>query len=188
MFPLPISFSFKTKKAFSTAEVLLAMFVLSVGLITVLALVSKSLRSSLASRDMIIAVELAQEGVELIRNVRDNDFAAGNNGFSGFSSNKYCYRDFNDTLVGLDCDPVMGSPSRYYLQYRNGLYEHVSPPSAERFSRFIYVDYNSSRNDALVRSFVYWGEASPPPATGDPASCLPVDSCVFTELYLTSWK
>lgn len=189
----------KTKKAFSTGEVLLAMFILSIGLITVVALVSKSLKYSLFSRDIIIAAELAQEGVELVRNVRDNDFAGGGDGFdqsdSFQNSQKYCRIDFDDSSEGIDCDNASESPernpSRYYLQYSPaGFYAHYSS-TRERFSRFLYIDYNTAgagSKNALVRSFVYWGDASPPPSDGDPGTCIPANACVFTELYLTSWK
>lgn len=175
------------------------MFVLSFGLITVVALVSKSLKHSLFSRDVIIAVELAQEGVELVRNVRDNDFAVGGDGFdnndSFKTSEKYCRIDFDDSSESIDCDNASESPesnpSRYYLQYSPaGFYAHYST-TQERFSRFLYIDYNTpggENKNALVRSFVYWGDAALPPDDGDPSDCNPANSCVFTELYLTSWK
>lgn len=192
-----ISLLQKRGNAFSTGEVLLAMFVLSIGLVTVVALVSKSLKHSLFSRDVIIAAELAQEGVELVRNIRDNDFAAGNDGFDtsrSFKNNeKYCRADFNDPADSLDCDRTDSprrSPSRYYLQYQDDFYGHYSS-TKERFSRFLYVDYDTpgaGNKNALVRSFVYWGDADLPPDSGDPSDCVPANSCVFTELYLTSWK
>ncbi len=182
-------FNFKRKKGFSTAEVILAMFVLATGLVAMMSLISKSLNYSLESREVIIATQLAQEGAELVRNVRDNDFADGNSGFSGWSdSEKHCIRDYNDTLAGLACDPNVGSATRYYLQYRNGFYEHFSSGISEKFSRYIYVNYDITRNDALVRSFVYWNGTTFLPPNGDPAGCNATNYCVFTELYLTSWK
>lgn len=64
-----------TLKAFSIGEVILAAFVLTVGIIAMLRLITSSYSNSSASQDMIIAAELAQEGVELVRNIRDNNLA-----------------------------------------------------------------------------------------------------------------
>lgn len=185
------SFFPKRQKGFSTGEVILSMFVLAVGLIAVMNLISASLRSSLVSREVIIAAELAQEGVELVRNVRDNDFAAGNSGFAAFSNSaKHCRIDYRNNGTSIDCQPNQGSVTRYNLQYVGGLYGHFDTGS-EKFSRYIRINYNTSgpgNENALVRSFVFWGGASLPPPSGDPSTCTPVNFCVFTELYLTSWK
>jgi type II secretory pathway pseudopilin PulG len=60
-----------TKKAFSLLEVMLSIFLLTVGMITLLTLVAKSIKVSIESRNKIIATMLAQEGHELIINARD---------------------------------------------------------------------------------------------------------------------
>ena len=59
------------KPGFSLIEVLVALFVLSLGVSAVFLLMSKSLRSSMDARDQIIASQLAQEGIELVRNLKD---------------------------------------------------------------------------------------------------------------------
>lgn len=172
-------------------EVMISSFVLTIGLVAVTALIAKSLGQSLENRDTIVAVELAQEGIELVRNVRDNDFTVtGHNGFTPFSSsNRHCRQDYNDSSASLNCrdssDAPSNNPGWYYLEYTGGLYEHTSTPS--RFSRYIYIDYNQGQESALVRSFVYWG-ATVPPVSGASSSCTVVNKCVFTEVKLTSWK
>ena len=91
-------FKTETPAGFSLGEVLLAGFVLTVGLLSISALMAKSLKNSFENRDSIIAVELAQEGVELVRNVRDNSFIADADGFAKFSGNKHCRIDYNDPI------------------------------------------------------------------------------------------
>lgn len=171
------------------AEVVIASFVLSVGLIATMALISGSLKYSLDNQDAIVAAMLAQEGVELVRNVRDNDFVAGNSGFTSFSSSdKNCRIDYNDPVTSLDCASSQGSASQYTLTYSSGFYQHQDS-SQERFSRYIHIDYDDSvgNENATVRSFVYWGTTMPP-ASGDPASCTALNKCIFTEIVLTNWK
>lgn len=178
----------KTSRGFSIAEVMFAAFVLTIGLLAIVALIANSLQNALETRDTIIAVELAQEGVELVRNVRDNDFAAGGDGFAGFLNDTHCRIDYNDAADSLDCGPSVGSASRYSLQYDNNFYEHGS--GSGRFSRYIYIDYDDmGQKNALVRSFAYWGgDFTPPDTGGSAANCTVADKCVFTEIKLTSWK
>lgn len=175
-------------RGFSLGEVLLAAFVLTAGLLSVTALMASSLRNSLESRDVITAVELSQEGIELVRNVRDNDLASGGDGFTAFNpGRRHCRADHNDPVASLDCNPAQGSVSRYYLQYSSGLYAHIST-AASRFSRYIFIDYNPGQDQALVKSFVFWGGAGLPPANGNSSSCTVANTCVFTEVTLTAWK
>lgn len=186
----------KNLRGFSVGEVLLGSFILAMGLTATTALIAGSLRHSLQAQDVIVAAELAQEGVELVRNVRDNDFAEGGNGFNPFSNGRrHCRRDYVEAVgSALNCQGGQGSASRYYLEYRSGFggpagyYQHSN--TRGRFSRYIYVDYNQSGGEhtALVRSFVYWGGAPVPPSDGSTASCISVNRCVFAELVLTNWK
>ncbi|MDP3957109.1 MAG: hypothetical protein Q8Q10_01220 [bacterium] len=178
-------------RGFSLGEVLLAAFVLTVGVLALIALMTSSLKQTLESQNAIIATELAQEGIELVRNVRDNDFAAGNDGFTEFSNaDKHCHFDYDDTAVSLsdNCDPNQGAASAYYLQYSGGLYEH-SNINKERFSREIYIGYSltGGSKSALVRSFVYWGSFRPL-NNGNSTGCTVLNKCVFTEVTLTNWK
>lgn len=178
-------------KGFSILEVLLSLFVLSVGMVAIVSVLSKSLRYSYDTRDTIIATELAQEGVELVRNVRDNDFVAGGTGFTAFDANKkHCFINWDD--VTLQCFVNQNPASRYFLQYAGGLYAH-SGVVAERYSRYIYIDFtdNAQGKRATVRSFVFWGAFSVgniPQASGSPANCIASTTCVYTETFLTFWR
>lgn len=178
-------------------EVLLSVFVLSVGLMTIVAVISGSLRYSYETRDQIIATGLAQEGIELVRNVRDNNFApivAGGDGFASFSNNEHCRIS---VTTNLSCNNSREAVNKYYLQYVGGVYTD-NDDTEGRFSRFIYIDYSAGGGDkrALVRSFVVWGDhttqagngANRIPNNGHPASCQASPTCVYTETFLTAWK
>lgn len=181
----------KSLRAFSTPEVLLSIFLVSIGLVTIMAVMSQSLRYSYKNQDVIIATDLAQEGIELIRNVRDNNFATGGTGFAAFSSNRHCRIDWNDSSASLDCQGSQGTASRYYLQYAGSpaTYAHFGTGEG-RYSRYIYIDYtnNAQGERALVRSFVFWGNGTLPPTNGNASGCTNATSCVFSETFLTAWK
>jgi prepilin-type N-terminal cleavage/methylation domain-containing protein len=61
------------KKGFSLIEVLFSLMILSVGLSALALLMASNIQNSINSRDQIIASGLAQEGIEIIRNLKDNN-------------------------------------------------------------------------------------------------------------------
>lgn len=188
-------------KGFSIGEVLLAAFVLTSGLMATSALMATSLHNSFETRDAIIATQLSQEGVELVRNVRDNDFADGGDGFSAFDNSKeHCRVSYNDTLGAFDCrNNGLGRPSShgdlYTLSYIINFYKH-NDATSEKFSRYIHTEYSGgSSPQATVTSFVYWGgsvagmfDVSTAESNGDTSDCTVKKKCVYTEVTLTSWK
>ena len=188
---MKIGFKKKVLKGFSLGEILLASFVLTAGLVSTMGLIASSFQHSVDSRDTIIAAELAQEGIELVRNVRDNDFTNGGTGFTAFDANKkHCRIDYNDSFIfslpatNLDCETNQGSVSRYTLRYSNGMYTHANT-AEERFSRYVYINYDGS-DSATIRSFVYWGVFVP---TGsNPSTCKESNRCVFDEVTFTAWR
>lgn len=196
-FVLKKYFKKKSLCGFSLGEVLLAGFVLTVGLLAISALMTKSLKGSFETRDTIVAVLLAQEGVELVRNVRDNDFVASSGNADGFPASsfdinkKYCRMSYNDSNV--DCLGAANEPnsnkSRYYLEYTPGnkMYKHTG--NQGRFSRYIYIDYDDSAKEATVKSFVYWSGGNAPSGieSGNIANCNIAKKCVYTEVFLNSW-
>ncbi|MFZ2187609.1 MAG: hypothetical protein WAV46_03250 [Candidatus Moraniibacteriota bacterium] len=174
----------------------MSLFVLTVGLMTVLALISSSLRQSYETRDTIIAVELAQEGVELVRNVRDNGFISDpTDPFKRFLSQKHCRIDYTvDSNADLNCRGSVDTLD-YLLQYKDGFYQYDATGTGSRFSRYVYIDYSNANQTAIVRSFVYWGRGASgmfvlgdAGSTGDTAYCTVAKKCVFTEILLTRWK
>lgn len=63
-----------TLQAFSIIEVLIGIFVFSLGLISIYALLASSLSVSDYNRNSIIASNLAREQIELFRNIRDTNY------------------------------------------------------------------------------------------------------------------
>lgn len=188
-------FSQKSLRGFSTLETLLAAFVLTIGLVIVMEVMTRSIRHSFETRDAIVATMLSQEGAELVRNFRDNDFATGNDGFSESfdESDKYCYFDYRyevgDIGSYMRCSQI-ARPNRYFLNYSNGSYVLIG--AREKYSRYMYVDYDESDKTATVRSYVYWGawgNGEYPPGN-QPGLCTVAGTkkCVVTESFLTSWR
>lgn len=174
-------------------ESILSLFVLTTGLLSVTALIIGSLRTSFDNRDVIVGVELSQEGAEIVRNVRDNGFLKNSsNPFEKFSStNKNCRISYDALYAGIDCTSSISGD--YSLKYdTSGFYQHNSG-SPTKFSRYLFVDYDGTK--ATVKSFVFWGGASAgmftvgdAGTTGNTTNCTVSKKCVFTEISLANWK
>lgn len=62
-------------KAFSLIEVMIGLFVFTMGMLAIFALLSSSLRVSDYNRNALIASQLAVEQIEVLRNIRDTNYA-----------------------------------------------------------------------------------------------------------------
>lgn len=75
-------------------ESIVAIFILLVSVVTPMAVVARALFAAYYAQDQITAVYLSQEGVELARNVRDNNVLNGtawNQGALGNAVSSVCY-------------------------------------------------------------------------------------------------
>lgn len=168
----------KNKKGFSFLEVMISVFVLSVGITAVMELMSSNILNSIGSRDATIAAELAQEGIELTRNIRDNNF---------ITDPSEPFDDLDNGICSVDYDDVdVSSPGVYLLNHHNtgGFYTHSSGAgiTATKFYRKIdIIGYGSPEIGKKITSTVIWGGNS------FPTPCTLGSKCVYAEDVLTDW-
>ena len=99
----------KNIAGFSLLEIVIVVFIVAIGLVGVISLTTQNLQAQTVNENKLIASGLAQEGVELARNWRDNnwldsvDWKTGMAGtFSAdYLSNKYSVTGLNDNLARL---------------------------------------------------------------------------------------
>jgi len=84
------------KSGFTIIEVIVILFVMSMGLIGVLSLIVQNIQSQSYNKSNLIAYQLAQEGVELIRKVRDSNWRAGLPYDDKLADGQY-FMDYTDT-------------------------------------------------------------------------------------------
>jgi Tfp pilus assembly protein PilV len=169
----------KKYQGFSFIDSILAIFILSVGIITVLELMSSSIRVSLEAKNYNIAVSLAQEGAELVRNVRDNSWSSFSSLISGSKSN--CKIDINSSSIS-DCNNGNSVSNRRLYLDSNGFYTHTAG-SGTRFYRKIGLSKNGN-DEYEVTSMVIWGGNSFPSIS----SCDEANHCTYTQVTLKNWK
>lgn len=191
----------KKTKGFSIGEVTLSVFILGVTMLTILTLYADGLRNFQDERDSVIASMLAQEGIEIARNVRDNNWARregvnNDNGIGTFDKFDVSSGGAeNDCRVSYDLytinaneidynDPAIScNGSSYVLNIDgNDFYTHRAG-SDTKFRRRMVLNYLDSEN-LIVTSLVSWGNIDPPDSISD---CTVEDKCVFSQTTLTEW-
>lgn len=150
----------RTVRGFSLGEVLLSIAVLTVGILPILGALVSALNTSLDSQETVIASGLAQEGAELVLNVRDNGVLATGDAFAGFYQlvpgtlwidNVRCRISLSDSngssgvlddpssahQIGCSAGPI---PPNYFdlTPDVSGVYRHMNTPG--KFKRRIYLD------------------------------------------------
>ncbi len=86
---------FNYKKGFTIIEALVAIFILTISVTALLGVVSQSVFNSNYAKNKAIAVGLAQEGVELVKNIQDTTLLNGDYSNSQF---EIVFGDMNNPL------------------------------------------------------------------------------------------
>ncbi len=167
--------AFKTQRGFSFTEVMISLFVLSIGFLGVIGLATKTLQGSFAQRDAAIASLLAQEGIELVFNIRDTNIQAGNSDvFDGVDDGDYRIDYQNVTLLN-------GNNVNQCRLYRKNaspqqnFYSHTNAGgTATKFARKVTID-DTDPDIREVEVMVYWGGTNSFPTV---ANCSSSSKCI----------
>ena len=138
------------KKGFTLIEALFAVFIIGVGLMAIILAITQILNLSSYSASKLTAAYLAQEGIEIVRNVRDTnwlqarfipvpyDDGLSQNCFSG------CIADYRHSYGPDQLNPVLPPFTNQFLKIdANGFYNYtVGTPT--KFQRIITMTQPSS--------------------------------------------
>ena len=105
------------QNGFSLLGIIIAIFIISVGLTAILTLSNFSVRAAAASKDKVIGSFLAQEGIEAVRFMRESqvDWSVWYNSISNGS-----YRvQYNSGLLGF-ADTALLIDGNGFYQYNSG--------------------------------------------------------------------
>jgi len=164
------------KSGFTLMEAIVAIFVITTGIVGVLSLVTQTISSATISKDKLIAAYLAQEGIEIVRNIRDTNWLEAetyvNSWDEGLTGN--CLGDVDNCETSSGCivdynhsyGPSMEDPNLpvYTGQYLNidaaGFYSY-SGGTQSKFQRKIVTE--SGGTDILrICTLVQWQEKGKP--------------------------
>ncbi|MDD5213270.1 MAG: prepilin-type N-terminal cleavage/methylation domain-containing protein [Candidatus Gracilibacteria bacterium] len=68
------NYNYSKSSAFSIIEVLIGIFIFTMGLLSVYMLLQSSFNMNEDNKNRIVAANLAREGIELVRNIRDSNY------------------------------------------------------------------------------------------------------------------
>ncbi|MBI4812209.1 type II secretion system protein [Candidatus Falkowbacteria bacterium] len=157
-----MKFKSTNKEGFTLIELTVIIFIISLAMVGVLSLVIQNIQVEYINKNTLIASQLAQEGLELVRNKRDaNWLAAGNNWKTGTSTdpNTNIAQDGNYAIdYSGAIDGAVNSIEENGAKLKiddNGFYWHGTG-EASNFSRLIsVVDYG---NYLAASSTARWRE------------------------------
>ena len=87
------------QSGFSILEIIVIVFIVSLGLLGILSLTTQNIRVQYINKNNLIASQLAQEGLELVRNIRDTNWTIeGSNWDTGLSAGTFKI-DFDDNAL-----------------------------------------------------------------------------------------
>ncbi len=110
----------KSGAGFTLIEVLAAIFIMLVGVLGVFGLITRTVTFNSSVNSQLVASYLAQEGLEIVRNMRDTNFlkihkgAGGqwNDGLTACAAG--CGADYNDTTLGSFGDTLLKLDNGFY--------------------------------------------------------------------------
>ncbi|MCK5319886.1 hypothetical protein KAJ61_00670 [Candidatus Parcubacteria bacterium] len=155
-------------KGFSILEASVVMGVVSIGLLGVFSLVLQNIQVQKVNKNMLVASMLAQEGLELVRNIRDDNWIAipvvdWDLDIAGWANNDFA---IDYTMALINANGIGDVLARLYKNSVNNFYTHTADGNtATQYYRLIIVDGidASSPADGItdyykIKSHIQWNE------------------------------
>ncbi len=161
------------QKGFTLVEVLFALLVLTVGITSVLFIMVRNIKNSIEAKDQIIAAELMQEGIELVRNLSDNLDSRIVTGAS------YTDTDYRVDTVANTINFTNMDTNRQLFTDSQGVYSHTATGTATKFTRSIDVADDAGSGQRTITSTVSWNGLDTIPTPCNIAThCASADSVI----------
>jgi len=115
----------QNKKGFTLMEVMVAVSVIIIGLTAALGLIAFTISSGAQDKEKLIAINLAQEGIELVRNIRDNNWKRIADGeiidwYDGIRNKNNDRIDYKDDSLTNHCSDLLKLNEDDGYQYVTG--------------------------------------------------------------------
>lgn len=165
----------KTKKGFTLIESVVAILVLAIGIAAVVLLIARSTRDANDARDQIIASMLAQEGIELVRNLKDSGTLN-----SSYDESSECSSGCDNLIVDYSSGIVLQNGVKRLRINDNGFFEHGGGSNQTKFAREIILTITGDEDDdpstrvINVSSTVWWD----PPYAHPDLNCTVGNKCI----------
>ncbi len=142
----------RKQNGFTLIDVIVAIFIMAVALMAIIGLANYALTTAAVSKDRVIASGLAQEGIEIVRNIRDSQDDWDDWYTNGISTGDYLAQYNNSSLISYSSLPLRIDSTGHY-QYSSG--------NNSIFYRKISITKNpsgSEPNEIKVTAEIKWSE------------------------------
>jgi len=137
-------------KAFTLIEILVAVTVLTIGIMASYAAITKVVSLTYLNSFRFVASRLAQEGMELVSNTRDTNWLNGDNWNNGLTScTSGCEIDYNDLSFS--------AYQNQYLQINSDGFYNYGDGDDSRFKRKITIT-EVSPDELKIKVEVMWSK------------------------------
>lgn len=147
----------RNKSGFSLIEIMAVLLIVSLGIIGVANLATQSIQAQTINRGSIVAYQLAQEGLEIVRQIRDTNWLQGLDWKTGLASGTYCLDYKSKTLRAVsglnECKLYLDNNKWYYVP----TFESASMIFTG-FRRVVVI--NAATSSANITSIVSWDDRS----------------------------
>ena len=145
-------------KGFTLLETIIAIFVISVGLVGVAAIIFQIFALASISSNDLIASYLAQEGIEIVRNIRDGNWLEQRNNPAILWTDGLTFGQWEGDFTNMqNLTPWTGAGRHLNIDV-NGFYSHASG-TPTRFQRKITISEGPAPGESInVRVEIFWSE------------------------------
>jgi prepilin-type N-terminal cleavage/methylation domain-containing protein len=147
-------------KGFTLIELLITITVVLIGISGVFVAIQQSITTIDYSRSRLVAALLAQEGVEIVKNIRDTNLLEGDNWDEGLQPNG-CYEvDYGDPVdldPNINFSPVCNYSTLAFLKKQENDFYNYNLGQETIYKRVVEINKISSEKIRLTVT-VYWRE------------------------------
>lgn len=141
------------KKGFTLLEVIIAIFIITIGITGAVNLINYSISNTIVSRSQVVAVNLAQEGLEVVRAIRDTNWLEDAVWNDGLDAGNWRVQYDSVELLSLDSNP----PLKMLDSGGVFVYRYSSLGTDSLFRRKVSIT-TISATEIQVTSEVTWSE------------------------------
>ncbi len=148
-----------THAGFTLLEMLFAVVIFSFALVSLMLIAGKGVIATASAKDQLTAQYLAEEGAEVVRNVRDGNFVNQNDWLMGIDCTKEnpCDVSYNN---GSSLESI-GSQGRFLSASDTGYFSGDETISGEqKFSRAIYLEDAGAGDQKIIVVKITWKQRS----------------------------
>ncbi len=140
-------------------EVIAAIAIIAIGMIGVLSLVIQNVEAQYINKNILMASGLAQEGLEIVRNIRDANWLIEGNLWKQniVGDGTYTVSYAGISSVNMAVNSIDEAAARLYID-GNGLYANSVTASATNFYRLISVVDHGDYLD--VKCVIRWADGT----------------------------